>query len=160
MWILNWLPDVVFHVVLIVGLLALVASWMIKILPIKLIPMAMQYRVPLQIAGVVLTVLGVWYEGGIAKDAEWKVKVAEAEKKVLEAEAKAATQNVKVITKYVDKVKVVKEKGDEVVKYVDREIVKYDTKFAAGGQCEIPKEFLTAVNMAAEKPTSSKDTKK
>ena len=159
MWILNWLPDVVFHLVLILGLLALVASWMIKVLPVKLIPMMMQYRVPLQIAGVVLTVLGVWYEGGIAKDAEWKAKVAEAEQKVAQAEAKAATQNVKVITKYVDKVKVVKEKGDEVVKYVDREIVKYDTKFAAGGQCEIPKEFLTAVNMAAEKPTS-KDAKK
>jgi hypothetical protein len=159
MWILNWLPDVVFHLVLILGLLALVASWMIKVLPVRFIPMAMQYRVPLQMVGVVLTVLGVWYEGGIAKDTEWKAKVAEAEQKVAQAEAKAATQNVKVITKYVDKVKVVKEKGDEVVKYVDREIVKYDTKFAAGGQCEIPKEFITAVNMAAEKPTS-KDAKK
>ena len=130
MWILNWLPDVVFHLILGLGLLALLISWMIKVLPVKLIPMAMQYRVPLQIVGVVLTVLGVWYEGGIAKDAEWKVKVAEAEKKVLEAEARAATQNVKVVTKYVDKVRVVKEKGEEVVKYVDREIVKYDTKFA------------------------------
>lgn len=160
MWILNWLPDVVFHLILGVGLLALLASWMIKVLPVRLIPMAMQYRIPLQIIGVVLTVLGVWYEGGIAKDAEWKVKVAEAQQKVLEAEARAATQNVKVVTKYVDKVRVVKEKGEEVVRYVDREIVKYDTKFAVGGQCEIPKEFLTAVNMAAEKPTPSKDAKK
>lgn len=158
MWILNWLPDVVFHLVLILGLLALVASWIIKLLPIKLIPVMMQYRTLLQVAGVVLTVLGVWYEGGIAKDAEWKLKVAEAEQKVAQAEAKAATQNVKVITKYVDKVQVVKVQGQEVVKYVDREIVKYDSKFAAGGQCEIPKEFLTAVNMAAEKP--AKDAKK
>jgi len=158
MWILNWLPDVVFHLVLILGLLALVASWIIKLLPIKLIPIMMQYRTLLQVVGVVLTVLGVWYEGGIAKDAEWKLKVAEAEQKVAQAEAKAATQNVKVVTKYVDKVQIVKVQGQEVVKYVDREIVKYDSKFAAGGQCEIPKEFLTAVNMAAEKP--AKDAKK
>jgi hypothetical protein len=159
MWVLNWLPDIVFHLLLALGLLALVASWIIRLLPVKLIPLAMQYRIPLQIAGVVLIVLGVWYEGGIAKDAEWKVKVAEAEKKVLEVEAKSAAQNVKIITKYVDKVKVVKVQGEEVIKYVDREIVKYDTKFAPGGQCEIPKEFLTAVNMAAEKP-STKDAKK
>lgn len=151
MWILNWLPDIAFHLVLIVGLLALVASWMIKILPVKFIPMAMQYRVPLQIAGVVLTVLGVWYEGGIAKDAEWKAKVAEVEKKVAEAEAKSAKENTKIVTKYVTKLEIVKIKGDEVIKYVDRELVKYDTKFAAGGQCEIPKEFIKAHNMAAEK---------
>ena len=47
---------------------------------------------------------------------------------------------------------IVKIKGEEVIKYVDRELVKYDTKFAAGGQCEIPKEFIKAHNDAAEAP--------
>ena len=125
-----------------------------------MVPLIKQYSLPIQVVGVLLTILGVWYEGGIAKDAEWKLKVAEAETRVREAEARAATQNVKVVTKYVDKVRVVKEQGQEVIKYVDREIVKYDTKFAAGGQCEIPKEFLTALNRAADKPTQAKDEKK
>ena len=38
-----------------------------------------------------------------------------------------------------------------VKQYIDREIVKYDTKFAPGGQCEIPKEFIDAHNQSAEK---------
>ena len=55
-----------------------------------------------------------------------------------------------VIEKVVTKTKVVKEKGQEVTKYVDREIVKYDVKFAPGGECEIPKEFIKAHNEAAK----------
>ena len=137
MWILNWLPDVVFHLILGLGLLALLISWMIKVLPVKLIPMAMQYRVPLQIVGVMLTVLGVWYEGGIAKDAEWKVKVAEAEKK-------SAETNTQIVTKYITRTKKIQGKRDEIIKYVDREIIKYDD------QCVIPKQVIEIMNEAAK----------
>ena len=46
-----------------------------------------------------------------------------------------------------------REQGQRVIEYVDREVVKYDTKFVPGGECEIPPEFVTAVNSAAERPT-------
>ena len=147
MWILNWLPDAVFHLILIAGVLALLAGW-----SLKMIPLIRQYSLPIQVAGVLLTIVGVWYEGGTAKDAEWKARVAEVEKKVAEAEAKSSQVNTKVVTKVVTKLEVVRVKGDEVIKYVDREIVKYDTKFGPGGQCEIPKEFIKAHNQAAEAP--------
>jgi predicted nucleotidyltransferase len=61
-------------------------------------------------------------------------------------------ENVKIVEKIVTKTQVVKVKGEEVVKYIDREIVKYDVKFAQGGQCEIPKEFYKSLNDAAEAP--------
>ena len=48
------------------------------------------------------------------------------------------------------KTQIVKTRGKDIVKYVDREIVKYDTKFAKGGMCEIPQEFIKAHNDAAE----------
>jgi hypothetical protein len=35
---------------------------------------------------------------------------------------------------------------------VDREVVKYDTKFMPGGICEIPREFIKSHNDAAEVP--------
>lgn len=151
MWILNWLPDFVFHLILIAGVVALLAGFVFKF-----IPFVKQYQLPIQVVGVLLTVLGVWYEGGIAKDAEWKARVAELETKVAQAEAKSAEVNTKVVTKVVTKLEVVRVKGDEVIKYVDREIVKYDTKFAPGGVCEIPKEFIKAHNMAAEPPAGEK----
>lgn len=151
MWILNWLPDFVFHLILIAGVVALLAGFVFKF-----IPFVKQYQLPIQVVGVLLTILGVWYEGGIAKDAEWKARVAELETKVAQAEAKSAEVNTKVVTKVVTKLEIVRVKGDEVIKYVDREIVKYDTKFAPGGVCEIPKEFIQAHNMAAEPPAGEK----
>jgi hypothetical protein len=145
MWILNWLPDFVFHLILIAGVLGLLASWVLKF-----IPFIATYRLPIQVAGILLTVLGVWYEGGIAKDTEWKVRVAELEVKVAQAEAKSATENVKIVTKVVKQLELVRTRGNDVIQYVDREIVKYDNV------CPIPKEVVKAHNMAAERVGEAK----
>jgi hypothetical protein len=59
---------------------------------------------------------------------------------------------VKIETKFVTKTQIVKERGKEIIQYVDREIVKFDTKFLPGGECEIPKEFIQMHNKAAEAP--------
>lgn len=145
MWILNWLPDFVFHLILIAGVLGLLASWVLRF-----IPLVATYRLPIQVASVLLTILGVWYEGGIAKDAEWKARVAELEIKVAQAEAKSATENVKIVTKVVKQLELVRTRGSDVVKYIDREIVKYDNV------CPIPKEVVKAHNMAAERVGEAK----
>ena len=71
-------------------------------------------------------------------------KVKELEIKVKESEAKSAEENVKIVEKVVTKTNVIREKGKDVVQYIDREVVKYDSK------CEIPKEAVIAVNKAAE----------
>jgi hypothetical protein len=56
------------------------------------------------------------------------------------------------VTKVVTKTQVIRTRGADIVKYVDREIVRYDEKFAKGGICEIPQEFIKAHNSAAEAP--------
>jgi hypothetical protein len=89
-------------------------------------------------------VVGIWFEGGISNEAKWQARVTEMEKKIAAAEVKAAQQNVKIVEKIVTKDKIIKEKGDEIIRYVDREITKYDS------QCVIPKEFIKAHNNAAE----------
>jgi hypothetical protein len=145
MWILNWLPDVVFHLILIVGVLALLAGW-----ALRMVPLVAKYSLPIQVVGVLLTILGVWYEGGIAKDAEWRARVAELEVKVARAEAKSAAENVKIVTKVVKQLELVRTRGNDVVKYIDREIVKYDNV------CPIPNEVVKAHNMAAERVGEAK----
>jgi hypothetical protein len=80
----------------------------------------------------------------------WKARVAELETKITVAESKAAVETVKIVDKVVYKKQVITEKGDEVIKYIDREVVKYDTKFSPGGICEIPKEFIQSINGATE----------
>jgi hypothetical protein len=81
---------------------------------------------------------------------QWTAKVKEMEEKIAVAEAKSKEVNVQIVEKFIVKQNFYREKGDEVIKYIDREIVKYDVKFAPGGQCEIPKEFVEAVNKAAK----------
>ena len=119
---------------------------------IKRIPIINQYRIPAQVLGIALLVLGVYWRGGYAVEQEWRERVAEVEARVAAAEAKSAEENVKIVTKVVTKTQVIRTRGETITKYIDREIVKYDEKFAKGGMCEIPQEFIKAHNSAAEAP--------
>jgi len=133
MWILNWLPDWLFYLMFFTGVLALVIG---KILaPFRL------YAYP---AGVALIILGTWYSGGIAKDHEWKARVAEVEAKLVLAQQASAQVNEKIITKVITKNQIIKLRGDDIVKYIDKEVIKYDNT------CKIPIEVITVHNMAAK----------
>ena len=147
MWILKFLPDWIFYAILCLGLLGLVASYFLKF-----IPLVYMYRTPIQVASVLAIVIGTYMSGAISNEQAWLARVQELETKLAAAEAEGAKESVKIVEKVVTKQKLIKEKGEEVVKYVDREVVKYDTKFLPGGECEIPKEFLKALNDAAKPP--------
>ena len=151
MWILHFLPDALIlwicNIVLLAGILLTVTAFFIKRIPI-----INQYRIPAQVLGIALLVMGVYWRGGYAIEMEWRERVAEVEARVAAAEAKSAEENVKIVTKIVTKTQVIRTRGETITKYIDREIVKYDEKFAPGGQCEIPKEFIKALNDAAEAP--------
>jgi uncharacterized membrane protein len=147
MWILQWLPNWIFYAIFFAGLLGLVATFVMKF-----IPMVYMYRTAIQAVSVVLIVLGTYMAGAISNEEAWQARVKEMEAKVAEAEAKSQKVNVEVIEKVVKKTEYIKTRGQDIVKYIDKEIVKYDTKFLPGGQCEIPKEFIEAHNRAAEAP--------
>ena len=107
---------------------------------------------PAQVLGIALLVLGVYWRGGYAIEQEWRERVAAVEARVAAAEAQSREENTKIVTKVVTKTQVIRTRGDTITKYIDREIVRYDTKFAPGGQCELPREFVKAINDAAEAP--------
>ena len=83
---------------------------------------------------------------------EWRERVALVQAKVAAAEQLSKEENIKIVEKVVEKTKIVRTRGTDIIKYVDREVIKYDVKFAPGGVCEIPQEFITAYNRAAEVP--------
>ena len=151
MWILHFLPDALIlwicNIVLLAGILLTVTAFFIRRIPI-----INQYRTPAQILGIALLVIGVYWRGGYAIEMEWRERVAEVEARVAAAEAKSAEENVKIVTKVVTKTQVIRTRGETITKYIDREIVRYDEKFAKGGMCEIPQEFIKAHNSAAEAP--------
>lgn len=152
MWILKWLPDWIFYATLLIGLAGFFATYLLKFIPI---PAIYIYKTPIQIVSLILIVVGVYMSGAISNEEAWQNRVKELEVKLAAAEAEGAKESVKIVEKVVTQQKVIKEKGQEVIKYVDREVVKYDTKFLPGGECEIPKEFLKALNEAAKPPEGS-----
>jgi len=151
MWILHFLPDALIlwicNIVLLAGILLTTVAFFIK-----RIPVINQYRIPAQVLGIALLVVGVYWRGGYAIEMEWRERVAEVEARVAAAEAQSKEANTKIVTKVVTKTQVIRTRGEDIIKYVDREIVKYDEKFAKGGACEIPQEFIKAHNTAAEQP--------
>lgn len=151
MWILKWLPDWIFYATLIVGIVGLISTYFVKLLA-KFVPPLYVYKTPIQIISIVLIVLGVFMTGAIYNNDQWEAKVKELQDKVKIAEEKSKEVNVEIVEKVVVQNKIIKEKGDVVIKYIDKEVVKYDTKFLPGGECEIPKEFVGAINKAAETP--------
>ena len=145
MWYISLLPSIVFHAILAAGLLCIFVSMVLKV-----VPFVSTYYIPIRIVGFVLFVLGVYFEGGLGIQAAMMERVKEMEAKVAAAEAESKKENIKIQEKIVYKQQIVREKGAEVIQYIDREIVKYDTKFAPGGICELPKEFFISHNEAAK----------
>ena len=147
MWILQWLPNWIFYGIFFAGLLGLLATYVMKFIPLVYV-----YRTPIQAVSVILIALGTYMSGAISNEEAWQTRVKEMEEKVAAAEVQSKEENIKIVEKVVNKTQIIKTRGDDIVKYVDREVVKYDTKFAPGGVCEIPKEFIKAHNDAAEAP--------
>ena len=146
----QWLPNWIFYAVLITGVFGLVVSYFIRFL--SFIPFLYVYKTPIQLGSIIAIAIGTFMAGAIHDNEAWETKVKEMQEKVAAAEAQSKEENVKIVEKVITKTQVIKTRGQDIVKYVDREIVKYDEKFAKGGICEIPQEFIKAHNDAAEAP--------
>ena len=137
MWILQFLPNWIFYLILFTGVAAFVVTKFVKVLPNAQL---------IQAASVAVVAFSIYMIGAISNNDAWLARVREMETKVAEAEAKSATLNTEIVEKTITKTQVVRERGQDIVKYVDREVVKFDTT------CVIPKEFVIIHNRAAEAP--------
>jgi len=147
MWILSWLPNWIFYAIFFAGLLGLLATYVMKFIPFVYV-----YRTPIQAISILAIVIGTYMSGAISNEEAWQAKVKEMELKVAAAEVKSVKENIKIVEKVVTKTEYITRRGQDIIQYVDKEVVKYDTKFAPSGVCELPKEFIKAINNAAETP--------
>lgn len=145
MWLLNWLPNWVFHLILLVGVLGLVASWVLK-----RVPFVETWGLQIQVAAIILTILGVWYEGGIAKDREYKERIAALELKVSRAETAAAEANTRLVESLAKKDQEIKE-----VTTANQQRLR-DLAAQLNRTCTINQDVVNILNNAAK---NRKDTK-
>jgi hypothetical protein len=137
MWILQFLPNWIFYALLLAGVAAFLVTKFVKLLPNAQL---------IQAASVAAVGISIYMIGAISNNDAWLAKIKDLEVKVAEAEAKSATANSDIVEKIVTKTQIVKQRGQDIVKYVDREVVKFDAS------CVVPKEFVVVHNQAAEAP--------
>lgn len=137
MWMLGLIPAVVWHLLLIISLLTIAFTYFLR-----MIPFVGANAIQLRFAAIVLLVLTVWMEGGIANEAKWQERVRELEARVAAAEKQAAETNTKIETVYVDRVEVVKEIQYVVRKDIERAATELDAN------CRISPRAIELLNQA------------
>jgi len=135
MWILQHLPNWIFPVLFFAGIILYLVTKTISFLPHTKI---------FQAVAVALIFFSTYMIGAISNNNAWLARVKDLEVKVAQAEAKSANTNTEIVEKTVVKTQVIKQRGQDIIKYVDREVIKFDTS------CVIPKEFVLIHNQAAE----------
>lgn len=136
-WILQLLPSKLWLILPILGIIAIFASHFFRKTPYYLISI---------IFGYTTLALSLFIGGVIFSNKTWQARVEEMQAKVVQLEKKSQEVNTVIEEKLITKTKTVVVRGQDIIKYIDRELIKYDIT------CEIPQEFITAHNNAAEEP--------
>jgi hypothetical protein len=148
MWILHLLPDAliawVVNMILIAGAVTTAAGFFVRF-----IPFVNTYRIPVQIAGILLLTTGVYFEGGYTTEMAWRERVREVEAKLQVAETRSAEVNTEIVTRVVTQTRIVRERGNDIVRYVDREVVKNQEVIKFVENCPIPEIIVNTHNAAA-----------
>ena len=75
---------------------------------------------------LIVVLCAIFFEGFYYSQKEYLRQIEEYQNKVRDAEEKSKETNTLIKTKYIEKVKVVKETADENIKYIDRIVTQYD----------------------------------
>lgn len=154
MWILHFLPDgllsLIINGILVAGVISTVLSLFVINRLLMWFPALAGYYRLIQAASVAVLLLGVYLKGGYSTEMQWRERVAELQARVAQAETQSTTANTVVQEKIVEKTKVVRERGRDIVKYVDREVVKKEEIIKYIEQCPVPKEIIDLHNAATE----------
>lgn len=141
---LQFLPDGVIlwftNILLVIGVILTLAGFFVH-----RIPLLWKYQLPFKIVGVVLLAAGVYFRGGYAIEMIWRGRVAELEANLEVARQESAKVNTVIRDRVVYRDKIIREQGQTLVEYVDREVVK-----TIPAQCErLPAEIVEIHNRAA-----------
>ena len=155
MWIIQYLPEIVVHIIFTAGVLGVIAGFVLG-----LNPSTKPYKLAVQVISLLVLTFGVYLEGALADTKEWELKVKELEIKVAQAEAKSAQVNTVIQERVVTKTQVVREKAQEVIKYIDRDVVKKEEVIKFVERCSLPQDVVDAHNKAVDELNKATEKKK
>jgi hypothetical protein len=147
-WMINLLPTWMFHMIILIGIVLILSSWILK-----RIPFIKEYNFPIHLIGILLTGVGIYYTGERVNEANWEAKIKDMESKVQVAEAKSREVNTVIETKVLEKVKIVKEKTN-----ANKKIIQEVAGAQLDAKCELPNSTVMLVNSASKNEVSGSPT--
>lgn len=135
MFLLNFIPDWFFPLTAIISLAVFFITKFLKVVP---------YSQIVHYSSILILAISLFLIGANWNNNYWLAKVKEVEQQLAEAKAESAKENVKIVEKLVTKRELVRIQGNEVIKYIDREVVKFDEN------CKVPEPVIEAHNKAAK----------
>lgn len=156
MWIFGFLPDsaieFMINALLIVGGLSTVISLVFLSPLLRAMPGMAGYHRLIQVVSISILGIGIYLKGGYQTEQTWKKRVALVEEKLRIAEAKSEVVNVIVQEKIVNKDRIIKERGEEIIKYLDREVIRIKEVEKFIEVCPIPVDIIRLHNSATVAP--------
>jgi energy-coupling factor transporter transmembrane protein EcfT len=119
MWILSFLPtgflEFIINAVLFLSIVGIVIGFVGSKLPF-----VGSYSTIIKYASIVFFCIGLYWKGGFSVEKEWRARVEEMQEKVRLAEEKSEKANTEIKTKIVEKTKIIREKGEIQIEYINR----------------------------------------
>jgi hypothetical protein len=137
MWILEHVPSWASQLSFLIAIFVFVVS---EFLPSSFY----NYKLIFKSVGIIVLCFSCLMIGINTEKNVWEEKVKELEVKLANNQVESVKENIKIVEKIVTKKQIIKERGEDIVKYINKEVVKYDSK------CEIPQEFIKSLNDASE----------
>lgn len=147
MWFLSFIPDWILqwaiHGLVILGL---VLTFIGSI--VRFIPVIQPYALVGRQLGIVLLVIGVFFEGGYATEMSYRARIAEMQAKIKEAEVKSAKANEKLAAEVSKNKELIKEKVNRNAKDIEAK------REAINAECKLSDDAWVLYNRAIEPKVS------
>ncbi len=147
MWFLSFIPDWILqwaiHGLVILGLLLTFVGSLVRFIPI-IQPYALVGRQ----LGIVLLVIGVFFEGGYATEMSYRARIAEMQAKIKEAEIQSIKLNEKLTVEVSKNKELIKEKVNRNAKDIEAK------REAINAECKLSDDAWVLYNRAVEPKVS------
>jgi len=147
MWFLSFIPDWILqwaiHGLVILGLVLTFIGSLVKFIPV-IQPYAMVGRQ----LGIVLLVIGVFFEGGYATEMSYRARIAEMQAKIKEAEIQSVKANEKLAAEVSKNKELIKEKVNKNAKDIEAK------REAINAECKLSDDAWVLYNRAVEPKVS------
>ena len=144
MWIINAVPFVLVHILLVISILGLSLHFILRFFPL---PAIAPYSFIVHVVSIVLLASSLWFEGAITEKQYYEAKVAEYQHKVEVSEEAAKTASAKVEYVYVTQIKRIRDKQAVIATKIKDDTPKIDAS------CKVDPSVVDILNAAAQNIT-------